>query len=437
MDGIAYTYQELAEFYRGRFKLDAIREYWEKECTLARADAKPVKKELLEEEAESRAPQLAKEAFKEADDISELKENSSQVSSFSATEGNKSVGCTIETDIDDRIHYRDGKCLAQEELKALMDGRGAQIGDLSAQQDVARLQAELQRAHVEVQKASHMHQEVERLQAELVRARQEAQKVLALQRHSQLEHCELWRTSKVLQFVDDPVLTQVTERLLCELSHQDATCNGCPSRCDQFKHVKVKQVRRIINPALWKKYCVRKDDMNRDLLEHKVTPTPIGALHQGYFRIMVPGLALDSDLNEVLLIHACPGNTAEKIARTGFDMRYSGTRGGNMYGKGIYFTHQGCKANQYTTMRPPPQAPTRTLLISRVALGDFSYLTQPYGGVVPMDRHPRQPDRGCFHSHVVDPQTCRHTQGEQAHWEHVIFDGAQAYPEFLVEYTIP
>merc|ERR1712194_226855 len=140
-------------------------------------------------------------------------------------------------------------------------------------------------------------------------------------------------------------------------------------------------------------------------------------------------LELDVSLNEVLLGTGCSEQAALDIIRDGFDPRFAGTRGGNLYGDGIYFSNEMCKCNQYTDTLG--NSGLRHIIIARVTLGDPCFLNDEYDGRLPRER-PAGGSR--FDSHVVDPQK---SQRGQSHWEYVIFERAQAYPELLVTYEVP
>merc|ERR1711957_356195 len=137
--------------------------------------------------------------------------------------------------------------------------------------------------------------------------------------------------------------------------------------------------------------------------------------------------SLGKDVNEIFLIHGCKWEAAQEIMKSGFDIRYTNS-GGNLYGDGLYFTKDVCKADQYTD-----QSGRRCIVISRVAPGDPVYVTAQYAGKHPPPRDPNDLAKGRFDSIVVDPAR---SQRGQAHWEYVLFESSQAYPELLVEYTL-
>eukprot|EP00438_Fugacium_kawagutii_P003640 Skav224210 [mRNA] locus=scaffold939:965398:965733:- [translate_table: standard] len=110
-----------------------------------------------------------------------------------------------------------------------------------------------------------------------------------------------------------------------------------------------------------------------------------------------------------------------------------------MYGAGVYFACAACKSHQYTckhNARDPEGE--RTLIIARVALGDAYVAAETR-----MDRRP--PVRsdasgsaaGTYDSIVVKPGIIQgHHSSCQIHQEFVIFDREQAYPCYVVRYTV-
>ena len=77
----------------------------------------------------------------------------------------------------------------------------------------------------------------------------------------------------------------------------------------------------------------------------------------------------------------------------------------------------------------------RTLIISRVALGDSYVATETRK----TDRRPpvRSGSSGSYDSIVVKPGPISgHHNQQQLHQEYVIFDRDQAYPCYVVQYTV-
>ena len=127
----------------------------------------------------------------------------------------------------------------------------------------------------------------------------------------------------------------------------------------------------------------------------------------------------------------------QAIALYGFDHRV--TRRG-LYGDDTYFASQACKSHQYTCGKKGHAngcrcAVTRTVILARVALGD-PFLTR---ATMPEARRPpkRHSSGALYDSVLVNPGfIASHPNGNQGHQEFVTFDTAQAYPCYVIEYTV-
>ena len=148
------------------------------------------------------------------------------------------------------------------------------------------------------------------------------------------------------------------------------------------------------------------------------------------------GEELAVDVDEKVLLHGTSWDKANSIVQEGFDFRtcYSG-----MYGAGAYFAGAACKSHQYTCEKHKNKCCEcrceRTLIIARVALGD-SYVAKE---TRKNDRRP--PNRGgatgTYDSVAVEPGLISgHHNPQQIHQEFVIFDREQAYPCYIVQYTL-
>ncbi len=158
-------------------------------------------------------------------------------------------------------------------------------------------------------------------------------------------------------------------------------------------------------------------------------------------------MILDASVNEVYLWHGCQDVAAMEIIQSGFDERLANWKA--LYGTGNYFASEVCKSLQYARARGCNNTRTwglcgkqicqcrprhmhglvkRRLLLCRVLLGD------PYFASGPLLGHCRPPGNG--DSIVVDPKSVH--KRKQAHHEYVVWNhqGAQAYPEFIVDVEI-
>jgi len=218
--------------------------------------------------------------------------------------------------------------------------------------------------------------------------------------------------------------------LFKEVSHKNPFFQGAVSRCSAFQRLKIHNVSSLHNPRLWRKYQARKEELKCMHSERAVNLPALDPCVHG-LTSLIDGLHLDISMNEVLLGHGCSEEAASAIVKDGFDIRFTGAKGGSMYGQGLYFSHELCKVNQYTDTQGPSHL--RHLIIARVTLGDHCFLTGPRQ----QERLPplRNGEKSRHDSSVVNPQYSQ--SGQQAHWECVIFDGTQAYPELLITYETP
>ena len=147
------------------------------------------------------------------------------------------------------------------------------------------------------------------------------------------------------------------------------------------------------------------------------------------------GEPLAMDVDEKILLHGTSWDNANSIVRGGFDHR---TCQHALYGAGVYFACAACKSHQYTCEQHKRccSCPCeRTVIFARVALGDAYTATETRK----VERRPpiRSESSGTYDSIVVKPGWVQgHHHQYQFHQEYVIFDREQAYPCYVVQYTI-
>ena len=125
---------------------------------------------------------------------------------------------------------------------------------------------------------------------------------------------------------------------------------------------------------------------------------------------------------------------AQSIVREGFDHR---TCERAFYGAGVYFACAACKSHQYTCHHKKCCGckHSRTLIIARVALGDAYIATETRKN----ERRPplRSDFSGTFDSILAKPGAIKgHHNSKQIHQEFAIFDREQAYPAYIVQYSV-
>jgi len=133
--------------------------------------------------------------------------------------------------------------------------------------------------------------------------------------------------------------------------------------------------------------------------------------------------------------HVVKQDPFKAILKEGFDSRLANS---GMMGHGIYCAERPCKSDRYalrysTDPTSKSSGERAQLLLCRVALGQ-PFVTEEH------QRGIRRPP--CLEGHVDSEIKCDHPrfdsvvfQGWQKYREFVVFDGAQVFPEFLVEYV--
>ncbi|CAD7699843.1 unnamed protein product [Ostreobium quekettii] len=189
-------------------------------------------------------------------------------------------------------------------------------------------------------------------------------------------------------------------------------------------------VQQVQNERLWRKYCMRKQEIEEDAGKHNV--------------------------NERMLWHGSGLLSLEAITRDGFDHRLSNIHGA--LGAGTYFSVSSGYSHQFSAQAPlfggpgvslraavnaasrskpcagknllqasvvnaPGQAPVVAMLLCRVSLGRSA------PGRVGLRRPPEGADSV---AETTAPKP--HGQRLREPTMHAVFDNAQAYPEYLVYY---
>ena len=125
-------------------------------------------------------------------------------------------------------------------------------------------------------------------------------------------------------------------------------------------------------------------------------------------------LSTGQTLDERQLFHGTRKENIEAICQQGFDWRVSGTTTGCMYGKGSYFAKAASYSHGYATS-------SKALFLVRVLVGVYAR------GSAHFSRPPSKPGQKLeLYDSCVDNDTNPSI--------FVIFDQAQAYPEYLIKY---
>lgn len=146
---------------------------------------------------------------------------------------------------------------------------------------------------------------------------------------------------------------------------------------------------RVQNLGLWDKYCSMK-------------------------RSMTPRDGSEIDVNELRLFHGTPALLAARgICANNMDFRRSGDNVGVLYGKGSYFSKNAVYSHSYT------HGPSRYMFLAKVLVGKYTLGKPEYKSPPPREGLK-------LYDSCVD--------NEANPTIFVIFDLAQSYPEYLIQY---
>mmetsp|Transcript_79809 Transcript_79809/g.258155 ORF Transcript_79809/g.258155 Transcript_79809/m.258155 type:complete len:549 (+) Transcript_79809:106-1752(+) len=225
-------------------------------------------------------------------------------------------------------------------------------------------------------------------------------------------------------------------------SARDGSDSHPSSECPAVCRLEIKTIWRVENFRLWQEYrhrIRRLQESNGMQVLSPISPR-LGSMSpklESELKILSGPEHIFEHVSERWLFHGTSYENAGKIAMGGFDNRLSRR---DMYGAGTYFTSQSCKAHQYTCDNHRGggcKCPVmRTMILARVALGDPYYTRRTL-----QETARRPPDRengnGHYDSVIANPGWMQnHKRQHQDHQELVIFDKGQAYPAYVIEYTV-
>eukprot|EP01128_Nolandella_sp_AFSM9_P008709 TRINITY_DN538_c0_g1_i7.p1 TRINITY_DN538_c0_g1~~TRINITY_DN538_c0_g1_i7.p1 ORF type:complete len:938 (+),score=243.88 TRINITY_DN538_c0_g1_i7:665-3478(+) len=194
---------------------------------------------------------------------------------------------------------------------------------------------------------------------------------------------------------------------------------GRDSNGGSHKGLKIVKIERIENSWLWKRYQSAKHSIS--LLRSASSLSSIDfALSEPW---MKSDLNLDNDRNEVFLLHGTSKEVTEIVIKQGFDERVGNL--GGMFGSGVYFAENPCKSDQYIALDEKPCH----IFLSRVVLGSPFHTKKSHRNVrrVPKDGCDSLVAESNWHSGRRDCKLHRYR-------EFVVYDRAQCYPEFLIQF---
>ncbi|XP_054029766.1 zinc finger CCCH-type antiviral protein 1-like [Dryobates pubescens] len=157
-----------------------------------------------------------------------------------------------------------------------------------------------------------------------------------------------------------------------------------------MKNYIILTMQRIQNPALWKVFQWKKEQMKRE--------------NGG------------KDVSEKLLFHGCNNTYMKSICHYNFDWRLCGSNGTN-YGMGSYFARDASYSHEYCQ----PLGKVRIMFVARVLVGDYTRGSAAY-----VRPPPKRVGSLQFYDSCVD--------NEFNPSVFVVFEKQQIYPEYIITY---
>lgn len=188
--------------------------------------------------------------------------------------------------------------------------------------------------------------------------------------------------------------------------------------------LQVVQVQQNCNPALWKNYAAARDEISAKMAGQGGAPCGTSRAMQEDGTSFGP---LVSGANEFLLFHGTKPSACENICKSDFLVSLSGSNVGTLYGKGIYFSENSSKSDEYASDDASGIfSGLYALLVCRVTLGRMLYTEEVTPDTEELLRNVRA---GGFNSVLGDREKARGT-----YREFVVYESRQVYPEFVVIY---
>lgn len=206
-------------------------------------------------------------------------------------------------------------------------------------------------------------------------------------------------------------------------------CSGMPLQGQQpGAQFQVTRALQVQNLPLYLEYMEMQKKM-LDLLEGSTVPIVKPDVNETLRNELAKmGTAAMPTLNERVLFHGTSPETAEEIAKTGFDLRLS--RKGGLYGQGIYFARQSCKSCQYCPCSQTGDE--KAIILSLVSLGDYYVTDKTCSEWVRPPQHDSS-SRRAYDSIIARSGPMQgHPYKNQTHEEYIIFNERQAYPAYIL-----
>ena len=210
---------------------------------------------------------------------------------------------------------------------------------------------------------------------------------------------------------------------------------GCKCVDEDTTSFEVVAFRRIENRAAWERFRLHEHQVRNQFAlkspeERARSLAKVPPAH-AWIAALEAANGLSADSNSLHLLHGTKADCLESISTNGLSLNCAGKFGGNepLYGCGVYFARESCKACQYTGGALKLNDDVKSILVCRVALGNIYTLPERCRDELFLD--------GEYHSaKAVGGETQSSSNRVQLHDEFVVYESAACYPEFILDFHL-
>lgn len=232
--------------------------------------------------------------------------------------------------------------------------------------------------------------------------------------------------SELVKFMETPRDVERFQHLVDATYSDVTTRDRCRNnnRCWMVpRNFQVLRVERNENSKLWRKYSIRKAELQHCLTDgEEPYPKFTDVRTTMEWQKLAGTDVLDANINEWYLFHGTRNAAALNICRNDFKMRLAGSSTGTLYGRGAYFAESITKADEYCK----DEHGACTVLFCRVLGGRARYTDEREPDPVKLTADCVEGDFDCIIGDRV--------KVSKTYREFVVFDTENVYPEYIITF---